>query len=304
MAWTIDVAFVQQFDANIHQLAQEDAQAIRNAVRVKPGVRGKNYKIERLNGIEMIPINSRHSTTTLTPFTHSRRQLSVADYGLSEMIDDLDEVKMLISPQSDYAQNFAKAYNRKIARIITTAMLGNALSVGNDDTTTNVALPAAQQIANSGTSMTMAKLRQASYILDNNGIPPTDRFLAMSPYASRSLLADSQITSADYSSLQALKNGRIPDGAQFMGFTFMTMTDALGAGATMADPILPKAGNIRSCLAWHKNSACLGIARDFTVEMPRDPSYWNNLRVIVKVSAGAVRVEDQGVVQIDIDETA
>lgn len=303
MAWTIDVAFVHAFENNVHNLAQEGADWIKGAARLKTGIRGKTYSIERIAGVEMVEITSRHQDTQLTPFTHTRRRLSLADYGLSEMLDDIDEVKMLISPESDYAANFAKSYNRRTAQTLFVAMNGNATAVANDDTTSNVALPSGQQIANGGTGMTMAKLRQANRIFDVNGIPAEDRWIAVSPYAIEDLLADAQVTSADYTTLRALMTGGIPDGSYFMGYKWKKITDALGAGAAMASPILPKTGNVRSCFAWHKNAMCLALARDFQVEMVRDPSKWNNLRVIVKVSQGAVRVEDEGVVKIDIDES-
>lgn len=299
----IDDNFVHAFENNFVHLSQETAEDIRATATVRNGVRGKTYNVERIGGVEMIEITSRHQPTQLTPFIHSRRRLTMSDYGLSEVLDDIDEVKLLVSPQSDYAAEFAKAYNRRLAQTIVNAINGNAIAVSQDDTTTNVALPAGQSIANGSTGMTVAKLRQAGRILDVNGVAAGDRTLLISPYGVEHLLRDSQITSSDYMTLNALAAGTIPNGAMVMGFRVMKVTDALGGGRTMASPILPKSANVRSCFVYHRNSVRLAIARDYETEMPKDPSIWNNLRVMVKVSHGAVRVEDEAVVKIDIDES-
>src|SRR5689334_14578430 len=304
MSFTVDTAFIHAFDENLLTLSQEAAEGWTGYVRTKAGQKGKTLSVERLQGVEAQPILSRHASTGFTPFTHSRRRLTIADFGLSEIIDDIDDMKMLISPESDYARGFAKAYARKTARTITTAMLGNALDVSSNDTVSSLALPSGQQISNGSTNMTMAKIRQANRILDVNGISESDRHIAVSPFAIEKLMSDSQVTSSDFSTLQAIRFGRIQENATFMGFQWHIVTDALGAGTTMADPILPKSGNVRSCIAWQKNAVVFAEQRGFQSEMPRDPSIWNNLRVLVKFSQGAVRVEDEGVVQIDIDETA
>lgn len=304
MSFSIDVAFIHAFDANIYELSQVDPQQILSWVDQRPGVKGKTYNVERINGIEAVPIANRHAQTQLTPFTHTRRRCTPSDYGVSEMLDDIDEVKLLINPTSAYAKGFAKAYNRKTAQTVIGAMLGNALAVDNQDAVTTVALPAGQQIANGGTNMTVAKLRTAGRIMDVNGIDPMGRHIAVSPYAIESLLKDTQITSSDFLTVNAIQAGTIKDGVMVMGFQFHKLTDALGAGAVMASPILPKVLNIRSCVAWQHDCVRAYIARGFTPEMPRDPGYWNNLRVMAKFVQAAVRVEDEGVVQIDIDESA
>lgn len=327
MAWTIDQAFVHAFDATMQHLSSEGAENIRSTVRNRPGVRGKTFNIERISGVEPIEITSRHQTTQLTPFPHSRRRLTVGDWGLSEMIDDIDKVKMLISPESDYARGFAMSYNRRSMQTIFRAMTGNSIAVDNADTQTNIALPAAQFSAGTaGTGLTMANIRTAKQNLDDNGVDPGNRHAACVPAGIRQLLADSTVTSSDFSTLNALSTGGIPDGSLWMGFRWHMIADAMGAGTTTQAAgsqtgwtgtipgILPRGGtgnpnsvtntNMRGCCFWGKNSMVFSPARDFQVEMPRDPSIWNNLRVMVKVSQGATRVEDEACYVQYFDATA
>jgi hypothetical protein len=303
MAWTADVNFKQSFEDTLIQLAAEKGDGFRSAVRLKTGLRSKAHHFDRLGSIEMAAVTSRHQDTPLTPLTHTRRRVTFSDYALAELIDDLDEVKGLPSPQSDYTQRFAQSFNRRVALTLMTQALGNAVSTGADDTNTNVALPSGQLIANGSAGMTMAKLRQAARILDVNGIPRQDRYIAVSPFAIEDLLQDSTVTSADFTTLNALMTGTIPDGAMFMGFKWMVVTDALGGGTSMASPILAKSGNVRSCVAWHKQALGLAIVRDLQTEIDKRPDKMNSTQVLVKVSIGATRIEDEGVVKIDIDES-
>ena len=236
----------------------------------------------------MSAIVSRHADTPLSNVPHSRRRVTFQDFALGELIDDIDEVKMLIDPQSAYAQLFAYSKNRQIDDLIVTAFTGNSISVANDDTTSNVALPSAQQIANGGTGLTLAKLRQAKQILDTSDVPDEDRYFVYSPIGLQQVLADSQLTSTDYNSVRALERGGVEN---FLGFRWIKSTR------------LTVASSIRTCIAWHKNGMGLGILLDKSVEVDKRPDKNNSTQVLLKLTAGAVRIEEALVVQLDIDET-
>lgn len=305
MAWSIDTAFVQEFENRIHLQVAENPTAWRNAVRVRTGMRGKTYNVERLGNIELVNVAGRHADTPLTPMTHSRRRLTLSDRNAAELIDDLDEVKMLISPESDYATRFAQAYNRHVADIVIAALTGNSQAVDASDTVTTVALSqlavpvgsranagvGANVIANGGTGLTMAKLRQANRVMDLNFVPRDgNRYIAVSPWAIEDLLADSTVTSGDFSSLQALQYGTFPETATWMGFKWI-ISNQLALAAT-----------VRTCIAWHKEAVVLAIARDFQTEIDKRPDKNNSTQVLVKTSIGATRVEEELVCSIDFVE--
>ena len=305
MAWTQDIAFNQAYSTVINKLYQADPMEVRSSVMVEM-VQGKSYNFERLGGVNMVPVTSRHQDTPFTPMTFSRRRANLADYAASELIDDLDKVKMLISPQSEFTQNLVAAWHRRVARTITAAMLGNAQAIDASETATNVALPSSQVIANGSANLTMAKVRQARQILGTAGVPSSDLHAMVSWNNMAKLLSDSTVTSSDYSSLNALTNGTF-EGKTWMGFHWMVIPDSDPDDSSQVSDstsILPKTSNIRKTLFYHKNAVGLAIGRDFSAEVDARPDKNNSTQVLVKTSLGAVRILDFGVVEVDCDETA
>lgn len=299
MAWTVDVAQVTAFDALVHHKVAENPDQFRSAVDTRTGIKGKSYNVEILDSIQFTPVTTRHQDTPLTPNVHTRRRCTVSDLAASELIDELDEIKMLISPGSDYARRMAEAYNRLIARTVVNAAIGNALNIAADDSLSTSPLPSAQQIANGSTGMTMAKLRQLNRMFDVNAVPRGRRTIVVSPFAIEDLLADPQVTSSDFSSLQALQYGTFPENAMWMGLRWVVVSDEVSTGEAL---ILPLAAGVRSCVAFDRLGVRLYIARDFQTEMDKRPDKLNSLQILVKVSLGATRVEDKRVIQVDIAE--
>lgn len=307
MADTIDTAFIPAFQNVIVGLFAEDPEGLEASVRYRTGVVGKTDHWERLGGVELVAVTSRHQTTPHTEMTHSRRRASMSDRAGSELLDQLDEVKMMIDPRNEYTQNLVRAYRVFIAKTLVTALNAAATVVANDDTTSTQALQASQQIANGGTGFTMAKWRQANRILDNAGVPRPGRTALLSAFAIEDLLADATVTSKDYSDLAALQQGTIA-GKFFMGAAVKVIGDAVPddtavlTGGT-ASPILPKTGNIRSTFLYHHDAVGLSIGKVATPEVNQRHDKMNAWQVLVQCSAAAVRILDAGVVQIDLDES-
>ena len=307
MAQTVDISFVPALQDTIVSLFSEDPAEIRSTVRVRM-ITGKTDKWERLGGVRLTQVTTRHQATPHTPMTHSARLTTLNDFAGSEKLDKLDEVKMMVDPKNEYSQNLQRAYRVEMAFRITEALDGNSISVDNQDARSNVALPASQTIANGGTGFTMAKWRQANRILDNAGVPRGNRTALLSAYAVEDLLADATVTSKDYSDLAALQTGTIA-GATFMGCRVIVIGEATPdeiqaqTGGTPNPNILPKSGNIRTCFLYHREAVGLSIAKELEVDVDRLPEHMNAWQVLVQTSFGATRILDSGVVSCDIDES-
>jgi hypothetical protein len=208
------------------------------------------------------------------------------DYGWADLTDVLDEPKMLIDPTSEYVKNAAYAMNRTLDSIVVPAFNANMTLVAADDTTSGSALT--NTIANGGTGLTIAKLRQAVRMLDVNDVVEDDRYFVGSPIGKEDLLATTEVTSSDFNSVRALVAGQIDT---FLGMKFIWST------------LLPLAGNIRSGFAWQKDAMCLAIG--YEIRHFIEPRYDLNgsMQVRFLLSAGATRVDNAGVVMVDYDES-
>jgi hypothetical protein len=266
------VVFVPNFSPEIVRLFQEDAEGLRGTVRSRT-INGKSDHWERLGGLELEQVTSRHQDTPYTPGTFTRRRVNMVDWAGSERLDQLDEVKSMVNPKSEHTQNLLAAWRRVIARAITDALDGNALAVSNTETTSTVALPASQAIL-------------------------SDTAVTSSDYSTLNALSNG--------------GAAFFQSGMYMGFTFHIISDAIPddaavLGATVqtpSSPILPKSGNIRTAFAYHKSAVGLSFAKEATVEVDRRPDKMNLWQVMVQGSLGATRILDAGVVTIDFDESA
>src|SRR6266540_2555912 len=288
MAVTVDVAFVHAYSAELHRLAAQRASRLRNAVRVKAGQTGKTFHFERLGASDLVPVVSRHQDTPLLNPEHSRRRGTFSDRAGAVLLDQLDEIKMLIQPNNEYAQNHADSYNRFLDDLIIAAALGSSTAVAADDTTSSVALPAAQLIPAGWTKLTYTKVNKAVRMLNDGEVEQEDRYAVVTPAGIESLLSETPVTSSDFSDLQAIKNGGFA-GKFWMGMQWIMSTRL---------PFATDVTSTRRCFAFQKAGIGLAIGKEIKVEMDRRPDKLNAMQVLAQVSAGAVRVEEVRVVEI------
>jgi hypothetical protein len=301
--------FIHGVSENVTFLAQQKKSKVMGAMRSKEGVVGKTWPFNRIGATSMIQVSRDAATVYLNP-AQSKRRAVLVDFAAAVLIDSFDEVKTLTNPQSEHAQNIAYARNRTIddmalgvaglgvagaAGTAVGGILGLATNVDEAaESSSTSALPTTQQIVNGGTGLTMAKLRSATRILKAADVEfdQEDMYIAYSAAAMSQLLSDNTVTSSDYSTIQALMVGGFPSDAMWMGFKWRLSTRLPSAAA-----------NIRSLPVWAKQAVGYAAAGVKEVESGNDPGHWNNPFVMSKLSCGVVRIDDAGVVQIDIDES-
>ncbi len=288
MADTVNVAFVHAYTSELMRLLAQSETKLRSAVRVKTGVVGKTYNFERLGSSDLVPIVSRSQATPILNPTHSRRRVTFSDRAGAILLDRHDEIKMLIAPKNDYARNHAESYNRFLDDLIIAAATGNSVAVDSADATSNVAIGSAQQIAAGSVGLTFEKVLQTSRILNEGDVPQGDRYFAVSPQGIEDLLQETEVTSSDFNQLMALKTGTLQ--GPYMGFTWIMTTRLAVSSLT------------RTCIAWHRDGLGLAIGLEIEIDIARRKDLNNAWQVHALVSAGATRVEEARVVQVDITE--
>tara|TARA_R110002110_G_C13421368_1_gene714523 strand:+ start:1115 stop:1975 length:861 start_codon:yes stop_codon:yes gene_type:complete len=286
MSVQITTAFVEQYKSNVFHLAQQKGSRLRDAVRTET-VTGKSHFFERIGSSAAEKRTSRHSDTPRMDTPHSRRKVTLEDYDWADLIDQEDKVRMLISPQSEYAMAGAWAMGRAMDDAIIAAATGTAL--GGVSGGSSISLPSAQKVAHGSAGLTLAKLLSAKEILDKNDTDPDEpRFMLVTAGQLADLLGITSVTSADFNSVKALVQG---DVDTFLGFNFIR-TERLGLDAT------PN----RQVLGFCQSAIGLAVGADIQTKISERADKNYATQVFLSMSIGATRIEDEKMVEIACTE--
>lgn len=280
MSTQITTAFVEQYSANVLQLSQQRGSRLRAAVRVEP-VTGKNAFIDSIGAVTAQRRAARHADTPQLDTPHSRRRVSLADYDWSDLIDDLDKVRLLADPTSPYALAGAWAMGRAMDDEVIAAFTG--VAAAGVDGATSVALPSSQLVPHNSSGLTIDKLLMAKELLDGADVDDaTPRYVAVTAKQVTDLLSATEVKSADYNTVKALVRGEIDT---FLGFRFLR-TERLTKDSD---------GN-RQAIAWAQDGVVLAIGKEpkARVEERADKNYAT--QVYYSMAIGAARLEEAKVV--------
>lgn len=283
MSQQITEAFVQQFADNFKHVAQQKMSRFESAVTIEPNIVGMSKSVNRLGQRTAQRRTQRHGDTPINDQPHSTRFVDLYDWEDGDMVDDQDKIRMLVDPTSDYVQAMVAGMNRAKDDVIVSAFGGSARS----SATGSVILPASQKIAVGGTGLTKAKIIQAKKIFRlNEADEEAGEELYMGYHANAlvDILADTTLTSADFMAIKMLQEGTLK--GTWMGFRWIPSER------------FPKSGNTRFVYAWAKSGMVLGKGQDITTKVGEDPGKGFNVRIYAKQSLGAVRVEEEKVVEI------
>ena len=313
MSFQIDVAFVEQYRSNILLLSQQMLSRLRTTCQ-EESVVGRTFYGERIGATAGEDITDRHGDTPQISTPHSRRQGTMIDWDIGDLIDEMDKIKMLIDPTSTYIQNFLAAARRRIDKHVYDALGGIAKAGVTGGTTVNnydagecrlidsdgtVATAGANHTAATSTVLTIAKLLTCKTLLDEGDIDPErQRFFVTNPYNLNELLNTTEVKSADYNTVKALAQGKIDT---FMGFKFIMLQNFQDEiKGHLRDSEIETADEAVECYAWAQDAIKLGVGKDITTEVDRLPTKRYSVQAYMRHSFGAVRVEGPAVVEISL----
>lgn len=283
MSQYITEAFVQQFADNFLHVAQQSNSRLEPAVLTESGIVGMSKSINRLGQRTAQRRIARHADTPINDQPHSTRYVDLFDWEDGDMIDDQDKIRLLVDPSSDYVKAIVNSLNRAKDDVIIAAMQGNARA-----STGNIALPAGQKIAVAATGLTKAKLIAARKLFRANEADAEageELFLAYGSTQLSDLLTDTTLTNTEVNTVLSLMSGSIPN-ATLMGFKMIPIERQ------------PKVSSTRYCYAWAKSGVTLGVGQEVKTRIGEDPGKGFNVRLYAKMSIGAVRIEEEKVVEI------
>lgn len=293
MSFNVTTHFVQQYTTNVQLLLQQKGSKLRDAVSVG-SYTGKAAKaIEQVGSVEAQKRTVRHGDTPLISTPADARWVFPVDYEWADLIDDQDKLRMLIDPQSSYAQNGAYALGRAMDDEIIASFFGTSKTGENGST--NTSFPAGQQVAatigsTGATGLNIAKLREAKRVLMANevDIDNDPLFCVISAQQHDDLLNEAQAISLDYNTRPVLVDGKI---TAFMGFNFIH-----------SERLDVDGSSYRRVAAFAKSGMHLGMWNDISTMISERADKGYATQVYVKGTFGATRTEEKKVVEIKCAE--
>ena len=292
MSYSIPQHHVQQYRGNIRILAQQKKSRLYRTTQHDGDVVGKRVYYDRIGATSAQRITTRHGDTPLNQVPHSRRAADMLDYDTADLVDKVDRLKTLYSPDNYYAKVQSAALGRSIDDVIISALGGSALE--GEDGSTSVALPSSQKVAvndhtydslTGNVGLTTSKLLVARDIMLGAEVDEYEKFYVVCSQKQLSnLLSDDKVPSNDYNTVKALVRGEINT---WLGFEFVR-----------SERLPTDSNGYRLIYAYTGSAVGCDMAQDITVDIGPRRDKRNATQIYSCMSLGAVRIEDSHVVEI------
>lgn len=283
----------QVYNSGISMLAQQLSSRTRASVRVETMASEREF-FDQVGAADLVEKTGYAADIPIVEIPHARRAVTARDWYGRRFIDAFAKLKILNDPTNAYSQAFAGGAARRIDKTIIDAALGTAYT--GKEGATAVPLPAGQKIANGGTGMTLPKLQDAVGRLKAASIlmPGDEIHLFWTAKQEAEMINTTEVKSSDFNNQKVMVDGEL---RSFYGVNFHRIEDSETTGT-----MLPKVSTIRSLPMWIKSKMLLGIWKDAfgRVAWIDERESW---QVMAGLSVGATRMEEKGVVQIDVVES-
>lgn len=290
---TITTAFRTQFHDSFILALQQKESFLQGTVVNRGMIDGSNFTVNNTGSVEAREVTARYQDKSAQNPEHSTRLVYMADYDIGPIpVDGFDIPKLTADPTSKYVQMLLAAGNRRRDKTIYRALLDGALTRSAEGgAVTLTALPAGQLIAAGGTGLTKAKVIQAKTLFRKNKAdskyePGSKLHILYDSNATRQILSDTTLTSADFLAVRMLENGEVTN---WCGFNWIPYEDL----------DVPAANTART-VAWQSTAVHFGDGINIKTDIGENRQKRGHpMEVYGFLSQGAVRQDELKVVQID-----
>lgn len=274
MSTDINVAFVKQFEREVHESYQRQGSKLRGAVRTINNVKGSSVIFQKV-GKGTASTKSTHGMVPVMNVAHTAVECLLQDYYAGDWVDKLSELKINHDERAVIANAGAYALGRKTDDLIIAALAS---------ANTNI-------IADGNVGLTRDKVLAAFEKLGGADVPDDGQRFAVVGWKQWSEL----LKLPEFASSEYVGAGELPyknmQAKKWLGTTWIPMSG------------LPLDGSdIRSCYWFHKtaigHASGSDVQSDITWHGDRAAHFVNNM-----MSQGTALIDGSGVVVMNCDET-
>ena len=287
MSDSIQDVYVRTYETNVRHLAQQGITRLRPYV-LERSVSSEAHNWERMHPTDQAVVKTGRGGATPQEMTAwSRRQSVPTTFQVGDITGTEDIVQMIVDPNSNYAKAHGKEMRRQQDRDIIEAAVGDS----RDGAGAAVPFDANQNIGDGTGAFTYDTITAVSEkFMDNDVDPDEPKIFVVSPAMARKLLQTTEFISGDYNARRPLTEKGYIDN--HMGYSWVVSTLLQSPGA-----------NERYAFAMTFDAIGLQMNRDITAEIQKDPSASFDWRIYCEGTWGAIRIQDEKLVRVHIDET-
>lgn len=301
-SYSVPEHHVKMYTANIKAALEKQGGLLMNTVSTATYRGEKSQVVNFIGPVEFVERDTPYADTKLTELEHTSRWISGKEYDCAVLIDRLDTLKMIYDPTSPYVERFRQSAARKMDEIIMGRFFADAKA--GKEGTDNVVFKAANTVLHGGTRLTVAKLRAMRKLIKKRHVDlrTVRPLIAVTSEQVDDLLGEVAVTSADYNAIKPLVDGEV---SQFMGFQFIPYEDNGNSVDGRGIPTTAVAGpaTIRNLPVWVPDGMHFGVWDGLTITINNRPDKNNIKQIHGTFTAGATRLEEDKVFQLQVVES-
>jgi hypothetical protein len=288
VAITLNKLYVKSFERRVRQLAQQVDARLRPWCQ-ENGEAGSTHNWPRMAAQSFASkATTGRIATPANDSVWSNRVSVVGTYhgGDTSEVEDINQ--LLIDPNSNVVTVLGAAAKRTTDDVIIAAAGGNAL----DEAGGNTAFTAGQTVGDySGELDFLATTSVAELFLSHDIEPEEPKCFVIGPKQAQKILHLVQATQQFYvgNALALISTGFVKN---WMGFDWI-----------MSNRLLAPQATERQCFALTRKGMGLQVSKDIWTRVAEDPSISFAWRIYAAMTMGAVRVEDEHIVQFQAKDT-
>ncbi len=290
MGASVSNVYIQTYESIVRHLAQQKISRLSGWVMNK-SVQSEGHNWERLGAQEAVEKTGRLVDTPEQDYPWSRRKSIPVTYHTGDTTEQEDIVQMLVDPNSNIAQAQGYAMKRAHDDEIIKACVGDS----RDGQGNLIPFDVNQGIGDGTASITFDAVTETTETFAENDIDPDEqKVFVISPRQARKLLQLTEATSGDYNALMPLTSKGYIES--WMGYSWITST-------RLPDSSVGQDGSSEYCFAMTRKAIGLQMNKDIWARVAEDPTKSFAWRIYCASTYGAIRVEDEHLVRLNLSTT-
>jgi len=280
---------VTQFDTMTKHDYQSEG-TLRGAFRQRNNVTGDKVTFNKMGKGQASERTAPSADVIAMNVDHNKVTVTLKDYEASEYTDIFKQKEVLPDEVSELSMTIKGAIGRRRDQLAIDAMAAGTFDGAAGNGTTVLT-----SVGGAASGMNITKLLAIKEWMDDNEVPDEGRHIALNANGFKSLLGETQVTSSDYNTVQALVRGEINT---FLGFKFIKVGKRAEGGLPHDGAgTYPTTGDVVDGFAWHRNAVgeAIGIDMQTSVDwVASKKSYLSS----GDYKGNAIIIDEVGVVKV------